>query len=339
MAELHFMQFSTSCSPFIPAKNSVNRVMSHVLYALVPAIATMFYLYGYSVFMQLLIASSTAIFTEAVCLALRKRTIKIHLLDLSALLTGVLLALAIPTIAPWWVTFSGVLFAIIIGKHIYGGLGYNPFNPAMVGYVFLLISFPLQMTRWQDPQVFLSLVDAFNVILIEQGTFDGVSGATVLDSVKTQLSTGLTLGEINTSPVWTEGINDGLIFVAIAYLIGGFWLLYCKVISWHIPVAVILGLCLPAALGNLIDATRFSSALFHLMSGATLCAAFLIATDPVSAATSHKARLIYGAMIGSLIYIIRTWGGYPDGVAFAILLANLAAPSIDYYMRPKTVRL
>ncbi len=307
--------------------------MRHVLYALIPAIVAMFYLFGYSVLIQLLIACSTALLTEAACLGLRKRAIKVHLLDLSALLSGVLLALAIPAIAPWWINVSGVLFAIIIGKHVYGGLGYNPFNPAMVGYVFLLISFPLQMTSWQNPQFFLSLTDAFNMILAEQAAIDGVSAATALDSVKTQLSSGLTLPEINALPQWTE-----LRFVAMGYLIGGLWLLYQKVISWHIPTALILGLCLPATLGKLIDASQFSPALFHLMSGATLCAAFFIATDPVSAATSHKARLIYAAMIGCLIYIIRTWGAYPDGVAFAILLANLAAPSIDYYTRPKVIK-
>jgi len=292
----------------------------------------MFFLFGYSVLIQLLIAASTALAAEAACLSLRKRALKMYLFDLSALITGVLLALAIPPTVPWWISVSGVLFAIIIGKHVYGGLGYNPFNPAMVGYVFLLISFPIQMTSWQSPQLFLPLADALNIILAEQTGIDGVSAATVLDSVKTQLTSGQALTEIMAGEDWE---NNGLTFVAVAYLIGGLWLLYQKVISWHIPVAVILSLGLAAALGNLIAADQFGPVLFHLISGATLCAAFFIATDPVSAATSHKAQLIYGAMIGSLIYIIRTWGAYPDGVAFAILLANLAAPSIDYYTRPK----
>ena len=329
------MQFSTSCSPFIPANNNVNRVMRHVLYALIPAISVMFWLFGYSVLIQLLITGSSAIFAEALCLWLRKRAIKVHLFDLSAMITALLLALAIPSIAPWWIGVTGTLFAIIIGKHVYGGLGYNPFNPAMVGYVFLLVSFPLQMTHWQNPQVFLSLSDALNIILSEQLTLDGLSGATLLDSVKTHIGSGLSLTEINALPQLSELAGNGLKLVTLAYLLGGLWLLYQKVISWHIPLAVILGLCLPAALANLMDAAHYSSPLFHLSVGATLCAAFFIATDPVSAAVSNKGRLYYGAMIGSLIYIIRTWGGYPDGVAFAILLANLAAPSIDFYTRPK----
>lgn len=311
--------------------------MRHVLYALAPAIGTIFWLFGYSVLIQLLIASGTALFAEAVCLWLRKRPIQAHLFDLSAIITAVLLGLAIPTIAPWWICVTGTLFAIIIGKHVYGGLGYNPFNPAMAGYVFLLISFPLQMTSWQNPLSPLSLLDALNVILAEQQTIDGLSGATLLDTIKTDTGAGLSLIEINASPLLTDLASNGLEFLALAYLMGGLWLLYKKIISWQIPVAVLLGLCLPAALANLLDATQYNSALFHLTSGATLCGAFFIATDPVSAATSKKGRLYYGVMIGCLIYIIRTWGGYPDGVAFAVLLANLTVPSIDYYTRPKSI--
>ncbi len=309
--------------------------MRHVLYALIPALGTLCWLFGYSILIQLLLTCSTALLVEAACLWLRKRPIKAHLFDLSALISAVLLAFAIPTLAPWWIAVSGTLFAMTIGKHVYGGLGYNPFNPAMVGYVFLLISFPLQMTLWQAPLVSLSLIDTLNIILASVPLIDGLSSATLLDSVKTQLSTGLLLTEIKATPQITAIANNGLQFVAPAYLAGGLWLLYKKIISWHIPVAVIFGLCLPAALAHFIDATEYSSALFHLISGATICAVFFIATDPVSATTSNKARLYYGAMIGCLIYIIRTWGGYPDGVAFAILLANLTAPSIDFYTRPK----
>ena len=332
------MHFSTSCSPFTPANNSTNRVMRHVLMALLPAVAIMFWLFGYSVLIQLTLACGSALFAEAVCLWLRKRPVKAHLFDLSASITAVLLALAIPSIAPWWVIVSGTLFAIIIGKHVYGGLGYNPFNPAMLGYVFLLISFPLQMTSWQTPAISLPLVDAFNSIFAEQKMMDGLTGATLLDSVKTQLSQGFSLAELNSSPQILHATSDGLQYLTLAYLLGGFWLLYQKIISWHIPVTVLAGLSMPATIANLADATQYSSALFHLASGATVCAAFFIATDPVSAAVSNKGRLIYGAMIGCLIYIIRTWGAYPDGVAFAILLANLAAPSIDYYTRPKAAK-
>jgi len=248
---------------------------------------------------------------------LRKKPIKMHLLDLSALVSAILLALAIPTIAPWWISVSGTLFAIIIAKHLYGGLGYNPFNPAMIGYVFLLISFPQQMTSWQQP-------------------FDVISSATVLDHTKTQLGLDFSMGKITTSPLFGYIAGKGWEYLSLAYLLGGLWLLQRKVISWHIPVAVLLGLTIPALTAYLIDSSRFNSPLFHLFSGATFCGAFFISTDPVTAASSNKGRLIFGGLIGSLIYIIRTWGGYPDAIAFAVLLANLAAPSIDYYTRPKT---
>ena len=302
--------------------------------ALIPALGMMFWLFGYTVLLQLLLASSTALFAEAVCLWLRKRPVKVHLLDLSALISAALLALAIPTIAPWWIIVSGTLFASIIGKQVYGGLGYNPFNPAMVGYVFLLISFPQQMTAWQAPTIFLPLEGALNIIFSESATIDGLSSATVLDSIKTARISGILLTEMPTTN-FSLIAGTGWELISLAYLLGGLWLLYRKVISWHIPAAVLLGLLIPASINYFIDTNAASSPLLHLFSGASLCGAFFIATDPVSAATSNTGRLIYGALIGLLTYIIRYWGGYPDGIAFAVLLANLAAPSIDYYLRPK----
>ncbi len=324
------MQFSTTSSPFIPASNTVNRVMLQVLLALLPALAVMYWLFGMSILIQLILACTTALLAEAGILYLRKRPIKIHLHDLSATITAVLLALAIPSIAPWWIIVCGSLFAIIIAKQLYGGLGYNPFNPAMAAYVFLLISFPLQMTTWQTPFNLLPYTDAFKIIFTAQQAFDGLSSATILDYNKTQLSLGNTL-----TSTGNNFNTNTLLWVSIAYLLGGLWLLYRQVISWHIPVAVLCGLCLPASIMYIIDASHFSSPLVHLFSGASLCGAFFIATDPVSAATSNKGRLVYGLLIGVLIYIIRTWAAYPDAIAFAVLLANLSAPGIDHYLRPK----
>lgn len=322
------MQFSTSSSPFITARTTVNRLMRQVLLALLPAIAVMYYLFGISIFIQLLLACMTALLAEGYMLHLRQRPIKIHLHDLSATLTAVLLALAIPPLAPWWIIVCGTLFAIIIGKQLYGGLGYNPFNPAMVAYVFLLISFPLQMTTWQTPLLALSDIEALNIIFTRHPPIDGLSSATLLDATKTQLSLGYALPN-------PAIISSPLIWLSCAYLLGGLWLLHQKIISWHIPVSVLLGLCLPATIAYGVDAEHFHSPLVHLLSGASLCGAFFIATDPVSAATSNQGRLIYGLLIGLLIYIIRTWAAYPDAIAFAVLLANLTAPSIDYYLRPK----
>ena len=330
------MQFQTSCSPFIPANNTVSQVMLQVLIALIPAVGVTFCLFGYAILLQLLIAGSAALFAEAACLWLRKRPIKVHLLDLSALITAALLALAIPTIAPWWIIVSGTLFAIIIAKQVYGGLGYNPFNPAMAGYVFLLISFPQQMTAWQTPYLFLSLSDSIQLIFSGHLAIDGISSATILDHTKTQLGLGHSISEIKSSALYGHIAGEGWELISLAYLLAGLWLLYRKIISWHIPVAVLLGLSIPVSISYLTDANLANPAIFHIFAGASLCAAFFIATDPVSAASSSTGRLIYGFLIGLLIYIIRTWGGYPDAIAFAVLLANLAAPAIDYYTRPKT---
>ncbi len=311
--------------------------MRQVLIALIPALATMFWLFGFSILLQLLLASSTALLAEAGCLWLRKRPIKAHLLDLSALITAALLALAIPTIAPWWIGVSGTLFAIIIAKQIYGGLGFNPFNPAMAGYVFLLISFPQQMTAWQTPDTFLSYNDSLQLIFSGPILFDGLSSATVLDSIKTAKASGLLSSELSIAPIFGFIAGKSWELISLAYLVSGLWLIYRKVISWHIPVAVLSGLTIPAGISSLFDASSAVSPLFHLFAGASLCGAFFIATDPVSAATSNSGRLIYGMLIGLLIYIIRVWGGYPDAIAFAVLLANLAAPAIDVYTRPKVV--
>lgn len=331
------MQFPTSCSPYTPANNSVSRVMRQVLIALVPAISVSFWLFGYTLLIQLLLAGITALLAEAACLWLRKRPIKIYLFDFSALISATLLALAIPTIAPWWIIVTGTLFAIIIAKQVYGGLGFNPFNPAMAGYVFLLISFPIQMTGWQTTGLFLSFSDAIELIFSGQLAIDGLSSATVLDSAKTQLSLGQALSEINTTPLSENMTVKGAELISVAYLTGGLWLLYRKVISWYIPLAVLLGLTIPASISYFYDPAQVYSPLFHLMAGASLCGAFFIATDPVSAATSNTGRIIYGAVIGLLIFVIRIWGGYPDAIAFAVLLANLAAPTIDYYTRPKAI--
>ena len=242
---------------------------------------------------NLFLASITALICEALMLWLRKRPLREFITDYSAIVTAFLLALALPPFVPWWITVLGTAFAIIVAKHLYGGLGYNLFNPAMVGYAVLLISFPLQMSDW-------------SIIL------DTVSGATPLETMKTELR-------------W-EWINA-------AFLVGGCWLLYKRIITWHIPVAMLVSLIIISGIFFLINPNLYPSPLFHLLSGATIMAAFFIATDPVTAATSNKARLIYAAGIGILIYVIRTWGAYPDAVAFAVLLMNMAAPTIDYYVK------
>lgn len=319
------------------APNSITRIMLNVLYALVPGIIAYVIYFGWGVILNIAVAIITAIATEVLMLRLRKRPIKPFIMDGSAVVTAVLLALAIPSLAPWWLIFIGVSFAIIIGKHLYGGLGYNPFNPAMVGYALLLISFPLEMTVWLQPESNLSFSQNLNYLLhanIHNINIDSMTMATTLDTVKTQTGLGQSLSAIQANYPAVFGLfaGKGWEWINLMFLLGGLWLLHKRVISWQIPTAFLLSLAIMALL---FSSTTDTSPLFHLFGGATMLCAFFIATDPVTASTTNNGRLIYAAGIGIFTYVIRTWGGYPDGIAFAVLLMNMAAPTIDYYTRPK----
>jgi electron transport complex protein RnfD len=337
------MKFSTVISPHLEPANSVTRVMLNVLAALIPGIAAMAWFFGIGVWINIGLAVTTAVVAEAVILSLRNRPVIAALKDLSAVVTAVLLAISLPVIAPWWITVIGCLFAIVIAKHLYGGLGYNPFNPAMAGYVLLLVSFPMHMTAWVPPieisSVSLSISDVFRLIFLEQlpeaVQFDALTMATPLDSLKTQLGLNRTVDAIRSGEVFGLISGKGWEWVSVAYLTGGLWLIWRKVIGWQIPAGLLLGLSALASIGFVIDSEHFASPLFHLFAGATMLGAFFIATDPVTAATTVNGRIIYGLLIGALVYIIRIWGGYPDAVAFSVLLANLTAPTIDHITRPR----
>lgn len=312
--------------------------MLQVLLACIPGVIALLYFFGVGVLLNLVIAISSALFFEALVLKLRKKNIKLYLTDLSAVVTAVLLALALPPLLPWWITVVGVGFAIIFAKHLYGGLGNNPFNPAMVAYVLLLISYPLEMTTWLPAHSGISIQESFNaIIFLQQHSVDAFSGATPLDSFKTNIGQGMIPSEFIQQATFNGVlVNAGWEWVNLAFLLGGIYLYIKKIINWHISISFLFGILLMSSIFYLFDPDRFATPLFHLFSGGTMLGAFFIATDPVSAATSNKGRLIYGFGIGVLIYIIRTWGGYPDAVAFAVLLFNLCAPTIDFYTKPRT---
>ena len=337
------MRFKNTSSPFLEPQNDVSIIMRRVTYALIPGIVCCFILFGWGVFFNIIIASITALSCEALILALRGREIGRTLNDGSALLTAILLAIALPSLAPWWLTVTATAFAIIIAKHLYGGLGYNPFNPAMIGYVVALISFPQQMTQWVAPHSGLHLnfseTAAIQFLGKVPATFqlDSITMATPLDALKTQLSLSQTISEISATPVFGYFGGAGWEWIGLSFLIGGCWLLFVGAIRWHIPVAMLLGLFLTALFFHTIDSDAYSPPLFHLFTGGAMLGAFFIATDPVTASTTNKGRLVYGAGIGILTYIIRTWGGYPDGVAFAVLLMNMCVPTIDYYTQPRVL--
>ena len=233
----------------------------------------------------------------------------------------------------------------MLAKHLFGGLGANPFNPAMVGYAVLLVSFPARMLQWLPPNVAglepasLSFVDTLTTIFTgmppARFTWDAITSPTPLDALRTDLALGMTMGEAHANAMFSTFGGKGWEWINLATLAGGGWLLALRIIRWQIPVAMLTALFVCASIMSAADPGGYAGPLFHLTSGASMLGAFFIATDPVSAATSDRGKLIYGAGIGVLTYVIRTWGGYPDGVAFAVLIMNLTVPLIDRYTIPR----
>jgi electron transport complex protein RnfD len=322
-------------SPHITAPISVSKLMVTLLLTMIPGFLCLIYFFSWGYLINLILASVTALAVEAAILKVRKRPVLFFLKDSSALVTAALLACALPPLAPWWLTLIGTGIAIIFGKQLFGGLGQNPFNPAMVAYALLLVSLPVYMTtRWANVEHPSGLLESLQIIFNLHGNgFDALTGATPLDTYKQNI-VRLTSSDLLVAPLFNGHWAIGWAQVNIAFLAGGLILLWRKIITWHIPVSLLGTLGLMALLFS-YDADTKVPALIHLLSGSTMLAAFFIATDPVSAATSNKGKLVYGAGIGLLIYLIRTWGNYPDATAFAVLLMNFAAPLIDHYTRPR----
>lgn len=332
-----------SRSPYIVDKTSVSIVMLKVLLALVPGIIAYAWVYGSGILVTLAIASVTALASEAIVLRLRGRPVMPFLLDGSALVTAWLLALSLPPLAPWWLIVVGTLFAIVVAKQLYGGLGYNPFNPAMVGYAVLLISFPALMTQWPAPltlaEAQLGFADQLQFIFMRELppglAIDAISSATPLDYLKTQLTLNHDVPAIFRADIFGElGARGGEIVIG-AYLLGGLFLLQQRIISWHIPTAFLGTLALMALVFHVVDPLHYAGPVFHLFTGAAMFCAFYIATDPVSGPTTPRGKLVFAAGVGILTYLIRVYGGYPDGVAFAVLIMNICVPLIDAHTQPR----
>ncbi|RJG48104.1 electron transport complex subunit RsxD [Motilimonas pumila] len=336
-------------SPFARRTFSTSQLMALVIACLIPGMIVQWYVYGWGNIIQVLLASIVALATEAAVMRVRRKPIRFTLKDNSALLTAVLIGISLPPLTPWWITAIGVVFAILVAKQLYGGLGQNIFNPAMVAYVLLLISFPVQMTSWLPPTQFLNLelglLDSLNTIFTGysldgysvnqiRSTVDGVTMATPLDTLKTDLSQGLTSSESMTKPVFGAFAGVGSEWINLAFLVGGLILVKKRALAWHIPASFLGTLFIISSIFYLVSPDGVASPMIHLFSGASIFAAFFILTDPVTASTTVKGRIIFGALIAILTYCIRTWGGYPDAVAFAVLLANMTVPLIDYYTQP-----
>jgi Na+-translocating ferredoxin:NAD+ oxidoreductase subunit D len=340
--------------PFAHIDNSVQRTMFTVLLALVPATVFNLYLFGFPSILLFAVTVGSCVAAEAACLVLAGRPVSGTLADGSAILTGWLLAMTLPPWAPWWIGVLGAVFAIVLAKQVFGGLGQNLFNPAMVARVGLLVSFPVVMTAWVAPHPLFSsgspeLHQAMAITFGGQLP-DGVSAATALGYVKTELSRHV--------PVFQAlneyGRNSNMDYVpdlmdlatgykpgslgetsAVLILIGGLFLMWRRVITWHVPVMMIGTLFVMGTVFNAIDPARFAPGVFHVLSGATILGAFFIATDYVTSPVTTKGQLVFGFGVGLLTWVIRTFAGYPEGMAFAILLMNSLTPIIDQYTRPR----
>jgi electron transport complex protein RnfD len=302
---------------------SIKKVMFKVNIALAPAVLLGIMQFGMPALFLVITTIVSALICEVISLKLNSRA-EGEINDGAAILTALILAMSLPPHAPLWIGALGAAFAIFFGKQVYGGLGQNLFNPAMLARVVLLISFPVEMTKWITPSAF------YDGVWYKMGV-DGVSGATTL---------GLTKEGAQTSFHWLShvlGTSTGSLgeTSAVLMLVGGIWLIQQQVFSWHVPVATILGCLLPGTAMWFADPSAVPEPLAQLTSGGLLMCAFFIATDPVTTPTSNRGKLIFGAGTGFLIFVIRTFGNFPEGVAFSILIMNAVTPLIDQYTRPR----
>jgi electron transport complex protein RnfD len=313
-----------SSSPHVHARQETAQIMRAVIYGLLPACAAAVYFFGLAALGILLLATLGCLAAEAACQRLMGKPVTVT--DGSAVVTGILLALNLPPTSPWWLTLLGALIAIAIGKQVYGGLGANPFNPALVARVALLISFPVQMTTWSAPAPLGS-------------GHDLVTAATPLGEWKNAV---LLTGKLPVHPQGSTvdyllGNMAGCIgeVSALALLLGAAYLLWRKILTWHIPVAYLGSVVLLAGAFWLANPSRYPDPLFHLLTGGLMLGALFMATDMVTSPVTHGGMILFGAGCGVLTVLIRLFGSYPEGVSFAILMMNAATPLIDRYLRPR----
>lgn len=337
------MTAAAIASPHAHDNSSTNRIMLHVCLALTPCSIFGIYLFGFPALNLFFVTCISAVVWESLCLKLMG-TPQNRLRDNSALLTGWLLALTLPPWAPWWIGVGGSFFAIVVGKQLYGGLGQNVFNPAMLARVALLVSFPVQMTTWPMIETGFSSFSFSEGLAITLGNTtipDGMTGATPLGHLKTELSTGVSADAIIANSFSTHQALWGYVSgsmgetSSLLILLGGLWLLIMRIISWHIPVSLLMTTALLSLAFHWFDPARYASPFFHLFSGGMMLGAFFIATDLVTSPSSKSGQLLFGAGCGIVDFAIRTWGGFPEGMGFAVLFMNALTPLIDLYFRPR----
>jgi electron transport complex protein RnfD len=336
------MNTQVQASPHALSRRTSGRIMALVMVALVPATMAGFWQFGWPAFCLWLVTVLSCVLAEALCLQWSGRRVAPVLADGSAALTGWLLAMSLPPWAPWWVGVLGGFISIVIAKQVFGGLGCNVFNPAMVGRTVLLVSFPVHMTQWVSPLLLSQGTDLSQAISIglSGGIPDAFTSASLLGNVKTELGRGASMVEAMlgfTGVQALPGERAGSLgeTSSLLVLLGGLFLFFKRVIGLRIPLGFIAGLCLPAAIAHAVAPDHFLPPLAHLLSGGAMLGAFFIATDYVTSPSAPFGQWIYALGAGLLTWLIRTWGGYPEGVGFAILLMNAATPLLDLWARPR----
>ncbi len=318
-----------SGSPHVHDKQDVKKIMWGVVYALIPAWLVSIYFFGIQALFITLIAVASCLMFEYLFQKFIFKSNELSILDGSAVITGLLLAFNVPSSLPWWQMVIGSLVAIGVAKMSFGGLGKNPFNPALVGRVFLLISFPVDMTTWPK------------VSPLSTSLTDVVTGPTSLGIVKEGLMKGEHLSQLmNNVPSYTDmfvgNIGGSLGEIsALAIILGGIYMLYKKIITWHIPTSYILTVFIFTGILWLINPEMYADPVFHLLAGGLMLGAIFMATDMVTSPVNSKAQLIFGIGCGVLTVLIRIWGAYPEGVSFAILIMNAATPLLNNMVKPK----
>ncbi len=314
-----------SPSPHIHSNDSVQKIMYRVVYAMIPALAWSVFVFGLDALRVTLIAVAACLAFEFV---IQKYLLKITptITDGSALITGILMAFNVPSNIPWWIIVIGSMAAIGIGKLSFGGLGNNIFNPALVGRVFLLISFPVQMTSWP--------------VTLQSG-IDGVTAATPLSIIKEGLTNGTPITEISGNLPSTVDMLFGNIggslgeISALLLILGGLYMLWKKVITWQIPVSIIATVAVLAAIFWAVNPEMYINPVYHVLTGGLMLGAIFMATDMVSSPMTPKGQIFYGVGIGVITISIRMYGAYPEGISFAILIMNAVTPLINIYVKPK----
>ncbi|QFQ32852.1 RnfABCDGE type electron transport complex subunit D [Buchnera aphidicola (Aphis fabae)] len=332
--------------PYIYNHYSVKNIMFFVLIASIPAILTECYFFGVVVLIQILLFIIFSLLFEIIILKIRGKNIKNNILDNSSIVTAVLLGLSVPATLTWWMIMFSSFFAIVVAKHLYGGLGQNIFNPAMVGYAVLLISFPLYMSAcYKENTKLFSLDDvtiSINKIFFQTSKSDVFidndpdifTKATPLNDFKNK-----SRASYNTSLENISLKNKKIIifsswnYINISFLLGGFFLLYKKIICWRIPFSFLFSLFIFSTINYFFSTNLIVCPLFHFFSGGTMICAFFISTDPVTTSYSNIGKIIFGLIIGFLVYIIRNYSDYPDGIAFSVLFGNMIVPLIDDFLK------